>query len=72
MNIENSIIQQLIHAFLILIPLGATVRIILCAVTAMNDDEKKPEMKRRGKNALLFAVFAQTVVGIINLVYQYY
>ena len=72
MTVENDIIQQLIAAFLIIIPAGAVVRVTLCAIAAMHDEDKKPEMKRKGKNAVIFAVFAQVSVAIIHLVYQYY
>lgn len=72
MNIENPIIQQLINAFFIIIPLGGVARIIHCAMTSMHDEEKRPEAIRRIKNVIGFVIFAEVVVGIINLVYQYY
>lgn len=72
MNTDNPIIASLITVLLILIPLGAVVRIVLCAVAMMMDDEKKGENKRRIRNVLAFVVFAEVAVSLIALVYHYY
>ena len=69
---ENDTIKQLIDAFLIIIPAAASLRVLLCAMAGMHDEEKKPELKRRGLNAMKYAVLAEIVTGLIALVYQYY
>ena len=72
MTIESTIIQELINAILVIIPLGGAARIIFCGVSMMQNDEKRPEMKRRIINVLLFIVFAEAAAGIIDIVYHYF
>lgn len=72
MQIENEIVRGLITFFLILIPIGAGVRITFCAIGSMSDEEKTGEYKRRGKNALLFAVVAELLTGLVALFLSYY
>jgi len=72
MNVENQIIGDLIGAMLTIVPLGAAVRILFCAAAMVGDDEKRGENKRRIKNVLVFTVFAEVAVSVINLVYHYY
>lgn len=72
MTIENSTIQDLITAMLVIIPLGAAARIVYCAIAIMGDEEKKPEYKRRIRNILGFVVIAEVMVGLVNVLINYY
>lgn len=72
MIIDNSTIDALIKFFLVIIPLGATVRVIYCAIKAMTSEEDKPTMKKRAKNVIAFTVVAELAVGLVALVLGYY
>lgn len=72
MSVENTTIQQLITAFLIIIPLGCAARIVMCAITMMYDEEHRAEITRRMKNAVLFLIFAECATGLIGVIHHYY
>lgn len=71
-NAENTTIESLIYAMMIIIPIGATVRVISCCVSMMHDDEEQGKQKRRAKNALIFMIVAECAIEIVNLAYRYY
>lgn len=64
-------IQGLMTLLLILVPVGAGIRIALCFNYASLEEDSGP-YKKKARNALIFAVLAELVVGIIDLVVSYF
>ena len=56
---------------LILVPIGATVRITLCLIYAAAAEDPA-SYKKKAINALVYAILAETVTGIIRVVTLYF
>ena len=64
-------IEEFINFFLILVPLGAAVRVASCAVYAATNSDEAEHYKKKAKNALIYMVLAESVAGILRLVVGY-
>lgn len=67
------ILGDLLIASLVIVPVG-TVLIFLRCLTAMSncEDEEISSYKKRIKNALIFCVLAESIVGILKIVELYF
>lgn len=72
MAIENPIIKQLIDALMFIIPAGGVVRLTLCALYAMTNEDKKVEMMRRGKHVVAFVVASELVMVFVGIALHYF
>lgn len=64
-------IKDLLSFSLILIPVAASARIVACLIY-MQMDEDGSAYKKRIRNALIFTVLAECVVGLLDLVASYF
>ncbi len=64
-------IRGLTTLMLILVPIGATVRITLCLIYASTAEDPS-HYKRKAFNALVYAVLAETITGMIRVVTLYF
>jgi len=64
-------IQDLIVFFLIIIPIGAGMRIAAC-LSYMQMDEDRATYKKRIRNVLIFLVLAESISGTFYAVLGYY
>lgn len=64
-------IQDLMAFLLVLVPVGASIRIALCLAYASWEEEPGP-YKKKARNALIFAIASELVVGLIDLVVSYF
>lgn len=64
-------INDLITYMLIIIPIGTLVRVVYCitAMAADNDEEKTYRVRMR--NALIFCVAAECIVGLVDVFLSY-
>lgn len=67
-----SYINELIYALMVLIPLGATPRVIYCLCKIVGDPDQEYSMKRRIKNLVAFAVIAECALSLITLFKNYF
>lgn len=72
MTIENTIIDQMIKAFLVIIPVGGAVRLLVNTFSVMDDPDRAGEIKKRNKNMLGFIALAEGLVGLVGIIYRYY
>lgn len=69
---ENTTIQGLINAMLLIIPIGCMFRIGWCGLVMIQEEEERGKYKRRAQNAGLFLAVAESAVAIVNLAYKYF
>jgi len=66
------ILKELALAFIMLIRLGAVLRIVYCFISMNSDEEKVSSYKRRIKNAIIFYIMAECIWLIKDLAMSYY
>lgn len=66
------ILKELALAFIMLIRLGAVLRIIYCFISMNSDEEKVSSYKRRIKNTIIFYIMAECIWLIKDLAMSYY
>ena len=64
-------INGLITLLLIIIPIGAAMRITACCICMANTEDQS-SYKHRIKNVLIFVVFAESISGILHAILSYY
>ncbi len=62
---------ELIRWLLVLIPIGGTTRISYCILKAHMDDDNA-QYKTRAKNVIYFVVIAESLVGLLHVLMDYY
>lgn len=65
-------IQQLITFMLVIIPVGAAVRIGYCLIVLSMDSEEERSYKVRIRNVIVFTVLAETIAGLLKVVLNYF
>lgn len=66
-------IRDWINFFLVIIPIGATCRIIQCLTAITYGDESNVgTYKTRAKNTFIFAICAECIMSIIFVVEKYF
>lgn len=66
------ILKELALAFIMLIRLGAVLRIVYCFISINSDEEKVSSYKRRIKNTIIFYIMAECIWLIKDLAMSYY
>lgn len=66
------IINNLTSTLLILIPAGTVLRIIICAIQLMGNEDEKVQIKKRLRHTIVFLILALTVIGISKIIMNYY
>jgi len=66
------ILKELALAFIMLIRLGAVLRIVYCFISMNSDEEKVSSYKRRIKNTIIFYIMAECIWLIKDLAMSYY
>lgn len=64
-------LKMLLGAILLLIPVGVGLRIVICLLKINTDPDQASAYKTRIKHALIYAVIAESVSGILTIVYSY-
>lgn len=59
------------NLMLILVPIGATLRVVLCVIYASTAEDPS-HYKKKAINTLIYAVLAETITGIIKTVTLYF
>lgn len=65
-------INDAISFMLIIIPIGALARIVYCFCAMSVDSDGEQTYKVRIRNALIFCVFAECIIGLIDLFKSYF
>jgi hypothetical protein len=66
------ILKDLALAFIMLIRIGAILRIIYCFICMGADEEQSGTYKKRIRNTIIFDIMAECVWVIKDLVMNYY
>ena len=66
------ILKELALAFIMLIRLGAVLRIIYCFLCIASDEERSASYKKRIKNTIVFYIMAECIWLIKDLAMSYY
>ena len=72
MVIENATVMGLILALQAVIVAGASIRLLLIALSVMADPDKSGELKKRAKNTLAFLALSACLTGLVGVIYNYY
>lgn len=64
--------RQLMQALQMLVPIGVGARVIYCLCQIPLDEEQAQTYKRRIRNALVFLVLAETLLGLAAIVEDYF
>lgn len=67
-----AIMRQLLHVLMILLPIGAGVRVAICLIQINSDPEQEATYRRRIRNVLIFFILAQTLLGLLAIVEDYF
>lgn len=65
-------VKQMADGFMILIRVGAVLRVIYCFINMGISEDESTIFKKRAKNAVVFYVFAECIWQIKDLVLSYY
>ena len=65
-------INDAIRFMLIIIPIGALARIVYCLSAMAVDSDEEQTYKVRIRNVLIFCIFAECVVGLLDLFKSYF
>lgn len=65
-------LQQLIHLLQVLIPIGVSCRVIYCLCQISIDEEQAPTYKRRIRNAFIFLILSECLIGLGAVVEDYF
>lgn len=66
------ILKDLALAFIILIRVGAILRVVYCFISMGADEEQSKTYKKRIKNTIIFYIMAECIWIIKDLVLDYY
>lgn len=67
------LMTEMINALRVIVPIGAGLRIIICAIRIAKGDESSiPENKQRIWNTIIFVVICACVWGIRDVVFDYF
>ncbi len=64
-------IRSFTMLMLILVPIGTTARVALCLMYASTADDPA-HYKKKAFNAIVYAVLAETITGVIRVVSMYF
>lgn len=67
----NDTLKYLLLAVLAAVPVGTTIRVIICLLRMRTDPEQESLYKRQAKNVVIYAVIAECAWSILTLVYNY-
>lgn len=67
-----NILKDLAIAFIMLIRLGAGLRVIYCFIVMGADEEQSGTYKKRIKNTIIFYIMAECIWIIRDIVMHYY
>lgn len=67
-----AIMRQLLHVLMILLPIGTGVRVAICLIQINSDPEQEATYRRRIRNVLIFFILAQTLLGLLAIVEDYF
>ncbi len=66
------LLKEMADAFILLIRVGAVLRVIYCFINLGIDEEQSSSYKKKMKNTVVFYVLAESVWQIKDLVMSYY
>jgi hypothetical protein len=66
------LLKEMADAFILLIRVGAVLRVVHCFIHIGIDEEQSSSYKRRMKNTVIFYVLAESIWQIKDLVMSYY
>lgn len=65
-------IKALTSALLVIIPIGATARIIYCLTVKNMDSDEEKSYDVRIRNILIFTVVAESIAGLLTWASSYF
>lgn len=65
-------INQIANVLMVLLTIGAGARIAICLIQINSDPEQEATYRRRIRNVLIFFILAQTLVGLLAIVEDYF
>ncbi|MBS7528511.1 mercury transporter [Fusibacter paucivorans] len=66
------LLKEMAEALMILIRVGAVLRVVYCFIHIGTDEEQSASYKKRMKNTVIFYVLAESIWQIKDLVMSYY
>ena len=66
------LLKEMADAFILLIRVGAVLRVIYCFINLGLDEEQSSRYKTKMNNTVVFYVLAESVLQIKDLVMSYY
>ena len=66
------LVKEMADAFIILIRVGAVLRVIYCLIRMGASDEESSMYKKRAKNTAIFYIIAECIWQIKELIMNYY
>lgn len=69
---EIPVIDSLINWLLGLVPLGCGIVAVRCFIGMSTNEDDYTMFKKRLKNALIFCVIAECLVGLLKIIASYY
>lgn len=67
----NSTLKYLLLALLAAVPVGVTIRIVVCLLRMQTDPEQESLYRRQAINAAVYAVIAECALSVLTMVYNY-
>ncbi len=65
-------LREMADAFLLLIRMGAVLRVVYCFIYIAMDEEQAGSYKRRLKHTVVFYILAESIWQIKEMVLSYY
>lgn len=65
-------LTEMAYAFLLLIRMGAVLRVVYCFIYIAVDEEQAASYKRRLKHTVVFYILAESIWQIKEIVISYY
>ena len=66
------LVKEMADAFVMLIRVGAGLRVVYCFIRMGASEDEGPMYKKRAKNTLIFYILAESIWQIKDLVLGYY
>ena len=66
------LVKEMADAFVMLIRVGAGLRVVYCFIRMGASEDEGPMYKKRAKNTLIFYILAESIWHIKDLVLGYY
>ncbi|WP_079492891.1 mercury transporter [Maledivibacter halophilus] len=66
------LIKELSDAFLILIRVGVTLRVVYCFILMGANEEDESAYKKKIRNIIIFYILAESCYAIKDLMFTYY